>query len=130
MANTAFRYKDIDISLQRNPATGDIYTLTDNDAVRRSVKLLVTTALGERLFHPEIGSTVYNSLFEPMDATTILNIKRSIQDVLKNYEPRATLLDVDVIENTDTNGININIFFYVNNIPQPVSVTVNLQRDR
>ena len=68
MAN--FRYKDIDISLQKNPLTGDIYSITDNDAVKRSVRLLVLTSLGEKLFHPEIGSAVYSSLFENLDAST------------------------------------------------------------
>ena len=87
MAN--FRYKDIDISFQKNPLTKDIYVLTDNDAVKRSVRLLVLTSLGEKLFHPEIGSSVYSSLFENLDATTTLTIQRTIQDALNNWEPRS-----------------------------------------
>lgn len=130
MANTSFRYKDIDLSFEKNPATGDIYTLTDNDAVRRSVKQLVLTALGERLFRPQVGCTVHSYLFEQMNATTILDIKRSIQDVINNFEPRANLLQVEVTDSSDVNAISIQIYFYVNNVPQPVSVTVNLERDR
>ena len=130
MANTSFTYKDFDISFQRNATTGDIYTVTDNDAVKRSVKLLVTTALGEKLFHPEIGSSVYSSLFENLDASTVLTIQRSIKDVINNFEPRATLLKVDVIAGSDDNSVNIQIFFYVNRVPIPVSVTVNLERIR
>ena len=77
MAN--FTYKDFDISFQRNASTGDIYTVTDNDAVKRSVKLLVTTALGEKLFHPEIGSSVYSSLFENLDASTVLQFSDQLK---------------------------------------------------
>ena len=94
MAN--FRYKDIDISLQKNPLTGDIYSITDNDAVKRSVRLLVLTSLGEKLFHPEIGSAVYSSLFENLDASTTLTIQRTIQDALNNWEPRVKLLKVQI----------------------------------
>lgn len=128
MAN--FRYKDIDISFQKNPLTKDIYVLTDNDAVKRSVRLLVLTSLGEKLFHPEIGSSVYSSLFENLDATTTLTIQRTIQDALNNWEPRATLIKVQVDPLADQNSVNVSIYFYINNVPNPVSVTVNLERIR
>ena len=128
MAN--FRYKDIDISLQKNPLTGDIYSITDNDAVKRSVRLLVLTSLGEKLFHPEIGSAVYSSLFENLDASTTLVIQRTIQDALNNWEPRVKLLKVQVDPLADQNSVNVSIYFYINNVPNPVSVTVNLERIR
>lgn len=130
MANTTSRYKDFDISLQKNASTKDIYTITDDDAVKRSVKLLVLTALGERLFHPEIGSTIYSSLFENLDATTVLTIERSIKDAINNFEPRATLLKVNVTQESDKHSIDVQIYFYINNIPNPVSVTINLEKIR
>ena len=41
------RYKDIDLSLTKNPKTKDIYTLTDIDAVKRSVRTLVLTKFSD-----------------------------------------------------------------------------------
>lgn len=125
------RYIDFDISLTKNPATKDIYKLTDVDSVKRSVKLLVLTMFGERPFRPWIGSSVYSSLFETADPLTQLTIERSIKDVINNFEPRARLISVDVnFNNIDTNGIEIIISFYVVNIKDPVIVTVNLERVR
>jgi phage baseplate assembly protein W len=131
MASTIVdRYKDIDISFAKNPKTSDIYTLTDIDAVKRSVKLLILTKFNERPFHPEIGSAVYSSLFENIGPDTVIVIERSIRDVINNFEPRARLIKVDVSETSNPNEIAISVFFYVVNIEEPVSISINLERVR
>jgi len=124
------RYKDIDISFQKNPKTKDIYTLTDVDAVKRSVKLLVMTNFSERLFHPEIGSGVYGSLFENVCPDTASILQINIENCINNFEPRARVIDVIVKDSPDQNGIEIEISFYIVNIEQPVSVRVQLERIR
>ena len=125
------RYSDLDISLRKNPNTRDIYVLTDIEAVKRSVKLLVLTNFGERLFRPEIGSSVYFSLFENLTPITKLKIKRSINDVINNFEPRARLIDVEVNgSDSAPNSLDVEISFYVVNIKEPVSVKINLERIR
>lgn len=125
------RYKDLDISFYKNSTTGDIYTKTDIDAVKSSVKLLVLTQLGERPFNPDLGSDVYSSLFENASEFTKITLRRTIQDVINNWEPRARLIKVDVnFDNIDRNSISVEIHFYVVNIPEPVSVKVNLERIR
>lgn len=124
------RYKDIDLSFQKNPKTKDIYTLTDVDAVKRSVKLLVMTNFSERLFHPEIGSGVYGSLFENITSETATILQINIENCINNFEPRAKIIDVIVKDFPDQNGIEIEITFYVVNIEQPVSVRVQLERIR
>jgi phage baseplate assembly protein W len=124
------RYRDIDLSLRKNPKTSDIYTLTDVDAVKRSVRTLVMTNFSERLFHPEIGSGVYGSLFENFSVETTIVLETAIQTVINNFEPRARLINVNVKESTDQHSLDIEILFYIVNIQDPVSVRVNLERVR
>lgn len=124
------RYKDIDLSFTKNPKTKDIYALTDVEAVKRSVKLLVMTNFSERLFHPEIGSGVYDSLFENIEPDTAIILQINIENCINNFEPRARVIDVIVKDSPDQNGISIEIYFYVVNIEQPVSVRVVLERIR
>jgi len=124
------RYKDLDISLIKNPKTGDIYTLKDIEAVKRSVKLLVLTNVFERPFHPEISSAVYSTLFDNFDDSSKIRIKRSIEDVINNFEPRAKLITTIINDNPDSNALDIFIYFSVRNVPNPVSVQINLERVR
>lgn len=124
------RYKDIDLSFRKNPKTNDIYTLTDIDAVKRSVRTLVMTNFSERLFHPEIGSGVYGSLFENFSVETTIILENAIRTAINNFEPRARLINLNLKESTDQHSLDIEIFFYVVNIQDPVSVRVNLERVR
>jgi len=57
-------------------------------------------------------------------------IRRKIEEVLVNYEPRAKISSIVVNEEEDRNGIKVEVNFYVLNLPNPVTVTTTLQRIR
>lgn len=123
-------YKDINLSFARHPLTGDIAFLTDVEAVKRSVRNLINTNFYERPFHPEIGSDVRSILFEPVSPPVANVLQRNIEDVIKNFEPRAELISVDVSPNIDSNSYSATIKFYVVNSPTAVTVNVFLERLR
>ena len=50
MASRAF--KDINLSFKRHPVTNDVVTIRDEDAIKRSVKNIIFTILGEKPFEP------------------------------------------------------------------------------
>ena len=62
MASRAF--KDINLSFKRHPVTNDVVTIRDEDAIKRSVKNIVFTILGEKPFQPRFGSVVTQALFD------------------------------------------------------------------
>jgi hypothetical protein len=82
-------YKDINLNFTRHPITGDISKLSNVEAVKRSVRNLVNTNFYERPFHPEIGSDVRAILFEPVTSLVADVLKRYVEDVINNFEPRA-----------------------------------------
>jgi len=123
-------YKDLDLDFTRHPVTNDVIKIEDVNAVKRSVRNLVNTQFYERPFHPELGCGVRDLLFENFTPMTGIFIRRKIEEVLVNYEPRANISSIAVNEDADRNGINVEVNFYVLNLPNPVSVTTTLQRIR
>ena len=123
-------YKDLDLDFTRNVVTNDVVKIEDVNAVKRSVKNLIQTNHYERPFHPELGCGIRELLFENFTPLTGIYIKRKVEEVIINYEPRARLSQVAVNEQPDRNGIQVTVYFYVMNIPEPVSVTTLLQRIR
>ena len=123
-------YKDLDLDFTRHPVTNDVVKIEDVNAVKRSVRNLVNTQFYERPFHPELGCGVRDLLFENFTPMTGIFIRRKIEEVLTNYEPRANISSIAVNEDADRNGINVEVNFYVLNLPNPVSVTTTLQRIR
>jgi len=123
-------YKDLDLDFTRHPVTNDVIKIEDVDAVKRSVRNLINTNFYERPFHPELGCGVRELLFENFTPLTGIFIRRKVQEVLDNYEPRARVSGISVNEQPDRNAIDVQVNFYVLNLPNPVSVTTTLQRIR
>jgi predicted component of type VI protein secretion system len=66
-----------------------------------------------------------------MSPLTANLISEEIKDVLANYEPRATVLDVIVATNQQLNGYNVTVVFTVaGGISTPIEVSTFLQRLR
>tara|TARA_Y100000004_G_scaffold189361_1_gene244838 strand:+ start:1752 stop:2177 length:426 start_codon:yes stop_codon:yes gene_type:complete len=124
------RYRDIDLDFGRNSTTNDIVKIEDVNAVKRSVKNLVQTNFYERPFHPELGCGVRELLFENFTPMTGIFLRRKIEEVLTNYEPRITLEQVAVDDDQDGHRLVVDIYFYVQGVPDPIQVTTFLQRLR
>ena len=123
-------YKDLDLNFTRNPVTNDVTRIEDIDAVKRSVKNLVQTNFYERPFHPELGCGIRELLFENYSPIIGIFLKRKITEVITRYEPRVSLVNVTLDDDPDRNRLKVSLYFYVQNISDPVTVETFLQRLR
>ena len=104
-------YKDISLSFDPHPITKDLPVIKNANAIRRSVRNLVQTIPGERFFRPNLGSSVYDSLFDLMDFGTATLIESEIITTLDNFEPRVSNVQVRVDPRYDQNNFDVTIFF-------------------
>ena len=123
-------FKDLNLDFQQNSATKDIQKLTDVEAVKRSVRNLISTNHYEKPFHPEIGSNLRGMLFELMSPQMNHVISKQIENLIKNYEPRCNLTQVHTQPMFDRNGYSVQVSFMVNNHQEPVIVESFLERLR
>jgi phage baseplate assembly protein W len=123
-------FKDLNLDFQQNTATKDIQKLTDVEAVKRSVRNLLSTNHYEKPFHPEIGSNLRAMLFELMSPQMNHLISKQIENLINNYEPRCNLVEVFAQPMFDRNGYSVQISFMVNNHQEPVIVESFLERLR
>jgi phage baseplate assembly protein W len=130
MANITNIYSDIDFTFTKRPVVGDVALSYDQQAVIRSVRNLLSTNHYERPFNPDIGSNINGLLFEPISPLTASALKNEIQVTINNYEPRATLQDVQVSAQPDLNAYNVYLSFYIENATLPTTVTLLLERNR
>ena len=106
-------YKDLNLNFTRNPVTGDVATVTDVNAVKRSIRNLLLTNHYERPFHPEIGSDIPALLFENFGPITGNQLSRNIEEMILNFEPRARVETVECFPVPDSNRYDVRIYFYV-----------------
>ena len=99
-------FKDINLSFKRHPVTSDVITITDEDAIKRSVKNIIFTILGEKPFVPQFGSVINEALFDLNTSLNEVRITDEIKTSLRNYEPRIDNIEVTVQVYADSNEMN------------------------
>ena len=117
MASRAF--KDINLSFKRHPVTNDVVTIRDEDAIKRSVRNIIFTILGEKPFEPNFGSVINESLFDLNTNLSEVRVSDEIRSSLLNYEPRISNIDVTVTVAPDTNEMNCTVQYDITGIPAP-----------
>ena len=123
MASRAF--KDINLSFKRHPVTNDVVTIRDEDAIKRSVRNIIFTIIGEKPFEPNFGSVINNALFELDTTLNQIRISDEIKNSLENYEPRIAGISVSVSIYPDSNELNCTVQYDITGLsvpPQEVDV--------
>jgi phage baseplate assembly protein W len=123
-------YSDLDLTFLPTPSTGDVAMKYDEQAVIRSIRNLLSTNLYERLFQPEIGSTLNTLLFEPVTSLSATLIENEIVRMIQNYEPRATVSQLNVTAQPDSNSFNVALYVFIGNQTTPTAINLLLQRTR
>ncbi len=112
-------FKDINLSFKRHPVTNDVITVSDEDAIKRSVKNIIFTILGEKPFEPNFGSVISQSLFDLNTNLNEIRISDEIQQSLLNYEPRIDNIVVTATIYPDSNELNCVVQYEIVGIPAP-----------
>jgi len=130
MARNTRIFSDLDLNFTAHPVTGDITRRFDEDAIKQSVKNLLLTRNYERPFHSEIGSPVRQLLFDLPGPMFNVMLQRAVIDVINNFEPRVSIIDVRVDDYSDANEVYITLEFKIVNTERPLTLDLALERTR
>ena len=112
-------FKDINLSFKRHPVTNDVLTVSNEDAIKRSVKNIIFTILGEKPFVPLFGSVINQSLFDLNTNLNEIRISDEIKQSLLNYEPRIDNIVATTTIYPDSNELNCTVQYDIVGIPAP-----------
>ena len=115
------KFKDLSMSFKFNPLSGDLIALSNENAIARAVRNIVSTTPGEKFFDPDFGSSIGEILFENVDEITAVSIQDEIRNCLSNYEPRVELIEVNVKPNYDENQFDVVITYRIVGVDIPAS---------
>ena len=123
-------FSDFNNSFAIHPSKKDLALKSDVTAVVQSIKSLLLTDKGERLFQPDVGSNIRQMLFENYTPQTTILLKQFINETIDNFEPRASVIDVTVTPDDDNNTMNIKMMVRIVNQGDPVTMDLILERIR
>lgn len=124
-------FSDFVTSFAKTPYGNQLGRVENENSVNQSLRNLVKTNLGERLFQPLIGSDVYASLFELNTPESLDMLEMYIRNMITNSEPRVNLIQASAkTYESNENQIEITLIYNLINNPEPISLTILLKRVR
>jgi len=83
------------------------------EEIQRSMAMVLSTAPGERPFRPAFGCSIWELLFEPIDANTLGLMQMYVRQALRQWEPRITVEDVRTTPRNDVGAVDIEISYLI-----------------
>jgi phage baseplate assembly protein W len=123
-------YSDFGSDLTPHPVVKEVLRYVNENSVNRSIRNLVMTNKGERLYQPDVGCDVTKMLFEPMAESIAELMSTTIQQTISDYEPRAKVISVDVLPDYGNNAYQVIIQYMIINRQNPITLNVSLTRVR
>lgn len=123
-------FADLNMSLAVHPNKKDIIPLTDLAAIKQSVRNLVLTNKGEKVFRSDIGCNITDLLFDNYNNVMALRMKSAIKRTLNKFEPRIENITVQITPTPDYNAVAATIGFKLNNQNREFDLEFALNRTR
>ena len=124
-------FKDISSSFQVNPSNEDLIAIKNETAIARSIRNLILTYTGARVFNPILGSQLGRLLFENINELTATTVEDEITTTIENFEPRVDLTAVEVVPNYENGEFDVTIRYDIVGIdvlPQELSLALQPTR--
>ena len=88
-----------------NLELGTVETVSDEEDIKQSLRIIIETIPGERVMFPTFGCGIRRYVFESNDPTHRSMLKDSISDALLYNEPRIKLDKIDLTDDTLEYGL-------------------------
>lgn len=109
-------YSDLDLNFKPHPLTGDISPKTDVEAVRRAIRMALFLDKFDIPFDRSKKSSLSNFIFEQNTHITEVSLRKSIEWVFKNLEPRANLEKIDIVYDSTNMGYDITVWYTIRSL--------------
>ena len=84
---------------------GMIALTNDYDEIEQSIRIILSTAPGQRVMRPEFGCRIHELVFAPNSSATAGQAIRYVGEALGRWEPRIDLQEVNALDDPGRDGV-------------------------
>ena len=81
--------------------------------IKRSLEILFTTSLGERILHPDYGSNLFLAQFDIMGTSMQTDITEILESAIVKFEPRVEVEEVKLEATPDEGRAEIHLSYRI-----------------
>lgn len=108
---------------------GQLTISTQAQKVKESIRIILSTQIGERVYRPTFGCGLSKLIFAPLNDNTMLQIRLCVREALQTWEPRIIVDDVRTDPDPILGRVNIIINYRLKNYPDPYSLVYPFDLD-
>lgn len=124
-------FSDFTTNFLKTPVGDQLARVINNNSIKQSLRNLMLTNTGDRLFQPTIGGNIRELLFENNVEENLITAQTYVRDVIEQFEPRVQLDDVRVdSDESDPHTIYVTIVYRPLNSTEPQTLTLLFKRVR
>jgi len=86
-------------------STAQVTMTSDEEDIQKSLEILISTRLGERVMQPGYGCNMEHLLFEPLTLSLKTYMRDLLQTAILYHEARIKLDKLDMSESADLEGV-------------------------
>ena len=125
MAITSKSFRDFSLTFEKNAVTNDVLALTNESAIKASVKNIVIYNFYEKPFDPLFGGNIIGLLFENASPNLENDIRDNLEEVINLHEPRVGVIDIVTKWEENRNQLDVSINYVILGIP-PIQDSVDV----
>jgi phage baseplate assembly protein W len=102
--------------------TGGIALVSGEREVEEAIRLVLSTAPGERPMRPDFGCAIHDLVVAPVNEQTAGRIQHEVHVSLDRWEPRIEVEDVEVTAGTEQSVLYIDVRYSIRGTNNPRSL--------
>jgi phage baseplate assembly protein W len=92
---------------------GSVRLVNGGEEIDAALRMILTTAPGERVMRPDFGCSMWEQVFAPVNPNTLGTIEQNVREAITRWEPRVELTSVTALPEGDGSMISIEITYQV-----------------
>ena len=118
------RYRGLALPIYKRPG-GYFATEKTREVIKSDLRMLFSTAPGERVMLPTYGVKLRNLIFEPNDTVLESLLRRQISDAIRTWEPRVALNQLKIRQKNELVQLDIGYTILSLSINDTLSLLLN-----
>ncbi len=92
---------------------GGLMLTSGAEEINASLRMILSTAPGERVMRPDFGCRIWDLLFAPVDANTLGQMVQTVTEAVERWEPRIDLREVEPVPDPEDPSVVHILLTYV-----------------
>ena len=97
----------------RIDATGAVRLASGTDSIDAALRLILSTAPGQRVMRPDFGCAMWDQVYAPLTPGTLGLVEQAVRDAVLRWEPRVVLERVEATADPELGAVHVQVDYRV-----------------